>query len=107
MSQTMSQTSAKDGSAPALPAYCEDLGRRAKQAARALATTLSGAKDQWLRRTVENLHARADDVLKANAQDMAEAEANGLAAAQIERLRLTSKRLEEMANSLREIAALP
>src|SRR5438128_1070228 len=77
-----------------IPAYCEDLGRRAQAAARALATTLSGPKDQWLVRTAESMHARSEQILESNSRDLAQAEATGLGAAQIDRLRLTPKRLE-------------
>jgi glutamate-5-semialdehyde dehydrogenase len=90
-----------------LVASCEDLALRAKNAARVLATISSAAKNQWLLRTIDRLHAASVEILEANARDVVAAEAEGLTAALIDRLRLTPQRLEGIAASLREVAALP
>lgn len=90
-----------------LSAYCEDLGRKARGAARLLATTSGGRKDRWLHATAAALEARAAEILDANARDLAAARDAGLTAASIDRLRLTSERLAGMAVGLREVAALP
>jgi glutamate-5-semialdehyde dehydrogenase len=90
-----------------LLASCENLARRAQNAARALATIPSSAKNQWLLRTIDRMHSDRAVVLEANARDLAAAAAEGLTAAQIDRLRLTPDRLEGIAASVREIAALP
>jgi glutamate-5-semialdehyde dehydrogenase len=90
-----------------LRAGCEDLARRAKNAAHTLATTTSAAKNQWLLQTADRLLRDYASILNANARDLAAADANGLTAAQIDRLRLTPSRLEGIAASLREVAALP
>jgi glutamate-5-semialdehyde dehydrogenase len=90
-----------------LPAYCEALARQARNASRALATVTTAAKNQWLLGTVDQLIADAPAILAANARDVAAAQADGLPPAQIDRLRLTPERLEGIAASLREIAALP
>jgi glutamate-5-semialdehyde dehydrogenase len=94
-------------SAADLPGYCEALARRARNASRALATVTSAAKNQWLLGTVDQLIADAPEILAANARDLAAAQADGLTPAQIDRLRLTPERMEGIAASLREIAALP
>jgi glutamate-5-semialdehyde dehydrogenase len=107
MSRTANILKVGEGVALDLPAYCEDLARRARTASRALATCSTDAKNRWLLRTAENLLTGADEILRANARDLAKAEADGLPAAQIDRLRLTPKRLEGIAESLREVAALP
>src|SRR5436305_2246047 len=90
-----------------LPAYCDDLARRARAAARRLATAPGARKNRWLTASAAALEQRGDDVLKANARDTAAAEEHGLTAAQIDRLRLTPARLKAAADGLREVAALP
>jgi glutamate-5-semialdehyde dehydrogenase len=90
-----------------LPAYCEDLARRARAASRVLATALGEQKNRWLLQAAAALEARTAEVLQANARDVAAAGELGLNAAQIDRLRLGPKRLAAMAASLREVAALP
>jgi glutamate-5-semialdehyde dehydrogenase len=46
-------------------------------------------------------------ILQANEHDLASAAAAGLSTAQLDRLRLTPRRLEDMAQTLRAVAALP
>jgi glutamate-5-semialdehyde dehydrogenase len=93
--------------APDLSAYCVDLGRRARAAARALAVAPSARKDRWLRAAAAALEARRDEILSANGRDVAAARGDGLAAAPLDRLRLTPERLAAAAAGLREVAALP
>jgi glutamate-5-semialdehyde dehydrogenase len=90
-----------------LDAYCTDLARRARAAARLLATVTGQRKNHWLRKSADALEARAFQVLEANTRDVTHAEALGLTTAQIDRLRLTSERIRAAAAGLREIAALP
>jgi glutamate-5-semialdehyde dehydrogenase len=90
-----------------LPAYCDDLARRARAAARQLATAPGDRKNRWLTTSATALEKRTDELLKANARDTSSAEENGLTAAQIDRLRLTPARLKAAADGLREVAALP
>jgi glutamate-5-semialdehyde dehydrogenase len=90
-----------------LAATCAALGRRARAAARELATVTTDRKDAWLRDAAATLESHAEELLAANAQDLAAAEANGLIAAQIDRLRLTPSRLRAAADGLRQVAALP
>jgi glutamate-5-semialdehyde dehydrogenase len=90
-----------------LSSYCEDLGRRAKRAARLLTTATGSQKNRWLQETASALETRAPEVLAANAQDLAAADKLGLSPALIDRLRLTPERLRAAATGLREVAALP
>jgi glutamate-5-semialdehyde dehydrogenase len=90
-----------------LPAYCEDLGRRARAASRILAAAKGERKNAWLRVAAERLEHPGAAVLEANAQDIAAAPRFGLTTAQIDRLRLSPDRLRSAAAGLREIAALP
>ncbi|KAA5604338.1 glutamate-5-semialdehyde dehydrogenase [Roseospira marina] len=88
-------------------ALMTDIGRRARAAARALATAPSAAKDTVLTAAAEALRAEIDTILAANALDIAAGEAKGLPAAMLDRLRLTDARIEAMAKGLQEVAALP
>jgi glutamate-5-semialdehyde dehydrogenase len=90
-----------------LPAYCEDVARRARAAARALATATGAQKNDWLRRAAAALGDRADETLEANAHDLAAADHLGLTGAALDRLRLTPDRLRAAAAGLHEVAALP
>ena len=84
-----------------------ELGRRAKAAARVLATTSTAAKDAALLAAADLLVDRTDDILAANARDIARAEEAGTSATVIDRLRLNASRVEAMADGLRQVASLP
>ena len=87
--------------------YCEELGRRAREASRRLATATGKRKNAWLLAAAKQLQGSPDPILKANAADIEAAPGFGLSDAQIDRLRLTEERLRAAAAGLREIAALP
>jgi glutamate-5-semialdehyde dehydrogenase len=90
-----------------LVAACAALGRRARAAARELATVTTARKDAWLLAAAAALEARADELLAANARDVTAAEGHGLTKAQTDRLRLTPARIRAAADGLRQVAALP
>ena len=90
-----------------MTAALADLGRRAKAAARVLATTPSEARDAALLAAADLLVARTDEILRANADDVARAEADGVTPTVVDRLRLTADRVAGMAGGLRQVAALP
>src|SRR5438105_8438466 len=83
-----------------------DLGARAKQASRVLATTSTTAKDAALHAAADLLVDRTDDILAANALDVTTAEDAGTASTVVDRLRLTSARVASMADGLRQVAGL-
>jgi glutamate-5-semialdehyde dehydrogenase len=87
--------------------YARQLADRARQAARQLAVTSRSAKDRWLLTAAERLLSHAEDILTRNDQDVAQAPALGLSPAAIDRLRITSSRLSDMAQALRDVATLP
>ncbi len=84
-----------------------DLGLRAKAASRVLATTSTTRKDRALLAAADGLVAATARILEANAVDVARAEAQGVSATVVDRLRLTSARVEAMAGGLRQVAGLP
>lgn len=83
------------------------LARRARAASLELTTVTTEQKNAALRVLAALLAATSERLLEANAIDLAEAEANGLTEVQIDRLRLTPGRLEQLAESVRQVAALP
>lgn len=82
-------------------------GKRAREAARALATVSTTKKNEALKAMAAALEARAEEIILANHRDMEAGEAKGLSRALLDRLLLTPERVAEMAGGLRELAALP
>jgi glutamate-5-semialdehyde dehydrogenase len=80
---------------------------RARQAARALAPRPRDAKDAALAAVARELRAFQAEVLAANARDLEEARARGTGDAMLDRLALDPRRVEGMAASVEQIAALP
>ena len=79
----------------------------AKRASRALAILSTGVKNEALRAMADALEKRAELVLEANAQDLEEARAKGLKRSYLDRLMLNEGRIRQMAEGLRQTAALP
>jgi glutamate-5-semialdehyde dehydrogenase len=84
-----------------------ELGRRAKAASRQLATASTAAKDAALHAAADLLVDRAPDILEANGADVERAQGDGVTSTVVDRLRLTTARIEAMAKGLRTVAALP
>lgn len=83
------------------------VARRARVAARALATATRATKDAGLRAMADALVAAAPEIVQANAVDLERGQANGLSAGLLDRLALTPERVAGIADALRELAALP
>ena len=84
----------------------ERLAGPAKAAAAALAQTPSGRKRDALLAMADALEAHVPEILPPNAEDVAAAEADRAAAAVVDRLRLDEGRVRDMADGLRQVAAL-
>ncbi|MEQ8200895.1 MAG: glutamate-5-semialdehyde dehydrogenase [Syntrophomonadaceae bacterium] len=82
-------------------------GMKARQAARILATASTTLKNQALLNMAAQLEENSQDILKANGLDLELGRQQGLTAALLERLTLTESRIRDMAQGLRDIAALP
>jgi glutamate-5-semialdehyde dehydrogenase len=89
------------------PQYAADMARRAVAAARGLAVAGGAAKDAWLRLSAQRLREQTNEILDANAKDVARAPEYGLTTAAVDRLTLNTKRIDDVALALEEIAALP
>jgi len=85
----------------------QEQGKRAKKASRLLATTSTTVKNRALNAMADALIEHKEDIIAANAIDLEKGRAMGLTAALLERLSLDEKRVADMAQGLREIAALP
>ncbi len=83
-----------------------DLGRRAKKAARLMASASTEQKDSALRLLAERLPAAETTIREANAFDIEAARKEGLPDAMIDRLTITPAVLARMAEGCRQIAAL-
>ena len=83
-----------------------DIGRRARSAAKALATIPTKQKDAALLASAMLVRANADDILQANAKDMEVGRAKGLSKAMMDRLMLDDARIEAIARSIEEVVAL-
>jgi glutamate-5-semialdehyde dehydrogenase len=81
--------------------------RAARDAARALALCPTKIKNDALVQMAHGLVEKAGALLEANRADVERARGRGATRAFLDRLTLTESRLEEMAQGLREIAALP
>jgi glutamate-5-semialdehyde dehydrogenase len=94
-------------SAPDLRQQVHHAARRARVAARVLASLPTVAKDQALLVAAEAIVANGDQILAANAEDLTAARAAQTPAAMIDRLALDPKRIDGIAAGLRQVAGLP
>jgi glutamate-5-semialdehyde dehydrogenase len=90
-----------------IPEYVNELVTRAKHAAGRLATLSAVVKDRALLAMAEALEEQKNALLVANELDLAAFGTAPEKKAMADRLRLTDKRIVEMAAGLREVAALP
>ncbi len=83
------------------------LAREAKEASRVVANLSSKIKNEALLLMAEELIKEKDLILEENKKDVEKALDAGLSKAMIDRLTLNDSRIKEMANSLKEVSALP
>jgi glutamate-5-semialdehyde dehydrogenase len=87
--------------------YMHGVGQRARTAARAVSRADTGAKNAALLATAAAIEASVDSLREANDRDLAAGRESGLDAALLDRLELTEGRIADMAEGLRQVAALP
>ena len=85
----------------------ETLGKNAKSAAFELAKYATLQKNQFLQQLAQALIDQTDTIITENAKDLANAEANGINRIMMDRLRLTPERIIDIAEGVRQVAALP
>ncbi len=81
--------------------------KKARSAWRTLAVADTQKKNEALLSMAASLKKHQDAILAANALDIAAAKEKGTSAAFIERLTLTEKRIDSMAEGLEQVASLP
>ena len=86
--------------------YMQMLGRLAKNASRDAAKLGTKAKNRGLLAVANELVEERKLILQENAKDIEAAKAKGVKQSLIDRLALTEQRIEDMAEGLRQIAAL-
>jgi glutamate-5-semialdehyde dehydrogenase len=90
-----------------IPQYVEELVVKAKQASRKLASVSTAVKNQALLTMAEALETKVEELLAANQKDLEAFGTDPGKKAMADRLRLTEKRIAEMAAGIREVAKLP
>ena len=79
----------------------------AREAARKMALAATAKKNAALLNMADALLAGQAEILAANREDIARAQAAGISAAMLDRLSLNEKRVQAMAQGVRQVAALP
>jgi glutamate-5-semialdehyde dehydrogenase len=90
-----------------IQSFVKERAEEAREAARALGRASTRVKNDALLEMAREVRARADVLAKENEKDLAAGREKGLSAALIDRLTLTGKRIEEMAQGLEEVVQLP
>ncbi len=90
-----------------LKEYVMKKALEAREGFRAVAKASSDQKNTALLKMADALIKRSSELQRANKKDITAAKKKGLSSALIDRLTLNKKRIEEMAQGLRDIAALP
>lgn len=90
-----------------IAALMNDLGARARQAARALALASEDQKNDALDAMAAAVRKNADAILAANAEDVREAKDNGTTSAFLDRLSLDAKRIASTADALEIVRDIP
>jgi glutamate-5-semialdehyde dehydrogenase len=86
--------------------YMIRLGRAAREASRILARASTAQKNKALLATAEALDRARPSLIEANEKDLEAGRATGLDSALLDRLALTSIRIDGMISGLRQVAAL-
>jgi glutamate-5-semialdehyde dehydrogenase len=87
--------------------YMQGVGQQARTASAAMARASTKAKNDTLTELARLLRTAGAPLQIANDQDIAAAEAAGLAAPMVDRLRLTQKIIDTMAEGCEQLAAMP
>lgn len=90
-----------------LRAQVHEAARRARTAARALATLSTETKNHALRTAADYVLMNTRTILEANERDLQSARSAGTPAAMLDRLALDPARIEGIADGLRQVADLP
>ena len=84
-----------------------EIGKRAKNAAAALAITSTEDKNRILQAMADALRENCDKILEANAIDIENGRKNGMSESLVDRLMLNADRVEGMAQGIEGVISLP
>lgn len=84
-----------------------EIGKNAKEASYTIMNASSNEKNDALLKMAKKLLENKDYILKENKKDLEKAIEKGTSKAMLDRLSLDEKRLEDMADGLRQVVALP
>jgi glutamate-5-semialdehyde dehydrogenase len=84
-----------------------EICKKARNASTELAKLNGDVKDRALCKMANALESNVENILAANKQDVEVAKARGMKPAQLDRLILDNRKIENMARCIREVAALP
>ena len=84
----------------------EVLGKRAKEAAQELAALDTYKKNRALNFVADALEFCEEEILESNEMDLEHGRKNGMSKAMLDRLALTSERIKNMAEGIRQIVQL-
>ena len=87
--------------------YLKKLGEAAVRAERTLARASTAQKNQALLTAARMMKEKEREIIAANGVDVDAAAARGMSVSMQDRLRLTGKRIDDIAEGLRQVAALP
>jgi glutamate-5-semialdehyde dehydrogenase len=87
--------------------YMQTLGLQARQASAAMARADAAARGKTLRALAQLLRANAQQLQADNAKDLERATASGLAAPMVDRLKLSPKAIETVAQGCEQLAMMP
>lgn len=85
----------------------QEKGKKAKQAARCMATIATTIKNEALKAMADALECEQEKIIAANGVDVENGRKKGLSLALLDRLTLNTQRIQAMAAGLRQIAGLP
>ena len=87
--------------------YIINLGKKAKKAQLSLANASTALKNDALSAIACALRQHKEEIINANSIDIENGKANGMSDSLLDRLALNDKRIEDIADSVLEIVALP
>jgi glutamate-5-semialdehyde dehydrogenase len=90
-----------------LPDVLERIGRQAAAASRVLAQATTAQKNEALLAIADRIEQEASSILAANEADVKAGAANGLSSSMLDRARLDPRRIQTIANSVRDVVYLP
>ncbi len=88
-------------------AVVDTLAGLARAGARTLISASAAERADAVKKIADALVLNSDRILEANKEDLARAEISGMQSSMVDRLLLSPKRIQEMADGARQVAALP